>query len=107
MAAGFSKFKFSDKFVTLCACAKTALDQMYTLIVNGDITLIELSRLKENEDQVYLLMKAISTDEEMVTFRSKLKQRYHEQNLFNERLNNLRYICEEVTVTVEGTYVRM
>ncbi len=55
---------------------------------------MELSKLKENEIPVKLLL--------LEDNQRPLQQRFNEKALFEGRLNHLRHICENVCIPVKG-----
>ncbi len=51
---------------------------------------MELSKLKESETELLLASQLL------------LQQRFSEKTLFEERLNRLRQICENISISVKG-----
>ena len=75
---------------------------MCASIETGNITLVQLSQLKENENHVIELLCEVKTDNMINKFQLLLKQRYREEGLFAERLSRLRKVCESISITIEG-----
>ncbi len=100
--SNFSKFQLSEKFITSCTCAKSALEEMCNLIETGAVTLIQLSILKEKEDRVNELLKAAITGTKMKVIQQKLKLRFHEQALFDKWLNRLKQVCQYLSIPIKG-----
>ncbi len=103
MVADLSAFNLSEKCIMLCTSAKSVLENMCTLIRTGNITLADLSQMKEKIDHVNkLLCEAVSLDD-LKVLQQLLEQRFLEQRRFTERLDNLKQICQNINIRIKGT----
>lgn len=92
----------SDKCIMLCTRAKSQLENICSLIETGDITLAQLSLLKENGENVDDLLKIAPKYEGEL--KRLLDQRFLEKDHFTNRLNLLKQLCLHINVEIEGIY---
>ena len=97
-----SEFNLSEKCITLCISAKSILENICVQIANGNITLLELSQMEENYEHLMKLLVETVSDAEVKTLQQLLAQRFLEQRCFTERLNDIRQLCQNVNVNVDG-----
>lgn len=101
MISDLSEFNLSEKCIMLCTSAKSVLENMCTLIKTGDIKLMELSEMKENEEH---LKKLLVVAEPIYNegLQQLLNQRFYEQECFTQRLNYLRQFCQHISIEIKG-----
>lgn len=105
MISNQSKFELSPKCLQLCADAKEVLCATCKRIESGDITLNELTKIKERNDHMRKLVDETLSDEEKVAIMQLLDIRFKEQNLFMDRLHELGQLCISVHIDVHGKSV--
>lgn len=97
-----SEYKLSDKCITLCTSAKSILENVFARLISGEITLKELTQMKDSRDHLQKMFDESLSSDELKIVRPLLEQRCHEMLLFAERLRQLRLLCQHIKVEIMG-----
>lgn len=100
-----SEFELSEKCKVLCTKAQKLLKNMCSRIQTGNVTIMELSQMKENHDNLNKLLVNAMTKKKVTILQKVLQQRLREQELFTTRLNHLRKLCQNISIKVKGMCV--
>ena len=99
-----SKFKLSEKFITMCTLATSSLENMCNQIESGCVTLLQLSVLKKRESQINDLLGAAYPNRRVKAIQQNLRQRFEEQVLMGQWLKRLKQVCHYLTVPIAGEF---
>ena len=92
----------SEKSEILCTCAETALSEVCDKAESGEVTLIEILKLKQRKNHVKLLINESYDKDKAETLKQLLEERYEEQVLLIERAQYMGQLCHAVTIPVQG-----
>lgn len=95
-------FNLTKKCTLLCNSANGHLEKICNEIHSGDITLAWLSLLEKYRHQIEDLMKIGMPDSKYDQLQKKLEQRLDEQTHFDNRLNLLKQLCQNIDIEIEG-----
>ena len=73
---------------------------MCSQIHTGDVTLMDLTLMKENDENLKILIETMPKKKLIL---QKVQQRLLEYESFTKRLNNLRKLCQNINIKVKGT----
>ena len=97
-----SKFNLSAKCLRLCTGAKNVLSSICAKTRSGEISLMELSMIKEKSDYMSKLLSEALSEEDSVIVMQLLEIRLNEKNKFMERLCHLGQLCLNIKIHVNG-----
>ena len=101
MIAHLSEYKLSEKCITLCTSAKSILESVFARLRSGEITLKELTLMKDGRDHLQkMFVDTLSSDGQKI--QPLLELRFDEKSLFDGRLCQLRLFCQHINVEILG-----
>ena len=88
----------------LCTCAESMLDELCSHIRDGRITMRELERIAKKRDQIERLSSVAVAASKAASklFMESFDERVRQYNAFGRCQEQLKYLCREVTVRVNG-----
>lgn len=105
MIKHLSEFNLSEKCITLCISAKSILENVCTQIMSGDITLRDLSLIKECYIHLRKLLSETMCEGELKNLEQLLNQRFFERDQFILRLNDLKQLFQYINIDVDGKWL--